>query len=243
MSRGGLRPPLGFAAEQRGADNMESDGKLGAVILFGPPGAGKGTQAKRLAKRRGIPQVSTGDMIRAEIERGTTLGLDVRRALDEGRLVDDGVVNELVEQRLSEPDCARGVLLDGYPRTAGQARKLKELLEPLGGRTVVIEIEIGYNKLVSRITGRRLCPSCGSIYNIRTHPPLKADFCDDCRTPLITRADDRAEVLDERLREYRKRTLPVFDVFREQRREILTIDGALSEDKIESRIAELVDRG
>ena len=92
MSRGGLRPPVGFAAEQREADNMESDGNLGAVILFGPPGAGKGTQAKRLAKRRGIPQISTGDMIRAEIERGTTLGLDVKRALDEGRLVDDGVV-------------------------------------------------------------------------------------------------------------------------------------------------------
>jgi adenylate kinase len=159
------------------------------VILFGPPGAGKGTQAKNVVKRFSIPQVSTGDMIRTEIRAGTELGRQVEETLARGKLVEDGLVNALVQARISQPDCSRGFLLDGYPRTAPQAAKLSKMLEQLGHGTMVIQIQIGYNELVKRISGRRLCPNCGAIYNIYSHPPKLSDVCDNCKTPLLVRSD------------------------------------------------------
>ena len=220
----------------------DADG-IGAVILFGPPGAGKGTQAKKIARRYGIPQISTGDMIRGEIQRGSELGQKAHVEIAAGRLVDDETVNGLAEVRLRKVDCRRGFLLDGYPRTGKQAAKIESLMESLGHRPTVIEIKIGYNELVQRITGRRLCPKCGAIYNIHSHPPKTTDVCDVCQARLVVRTDDREEVIGERLRAYEQQTLPVFEVFREKGETIHSIDGTLPQDEIAARILELLRRG
>ena len=220
----------------------DADG-IGAVILFGPPGAGKGTQAKKIARRYGIPQISTGDMIRGEIQRGSELGQKAHVEIAAGRLVDDETVNGLAEVRLRKADCRRGFLLDGYPRTGKQAAKIESLMESLGHRPTVIEIKIGYNELVQRITGRRLCPKCGAIYNIHSYPPKTTDVCDVCQARLVVRTDDREEVIGERLRAYEQQTLPVFEVFRDKGETIHSIDGTLPQDEIAARILELLRRG
>ena len=223
---------------------MRGDGDgIGAVILFGPPGAGKGTQAKKIARRYGIPQISTGDMIRGEIQRGSELGQKAHAEIAAGRLVDDETVNGLAEVRLRKADCRHGFLLDGYPRTGKQAAKIKSLMESLGHRPTVIEIKIGYNELVQRITGRRLCPKCGAIYNIHSRPPKTTDVCDVCQARLVVRTDDREEVIDERLRAYEQQTLPVFEVFRNKGETIHSIDGTLPQDEIAAQILELLKRG
>ena len=220
----------------------DADG-IGAVILFGPPGAGKGTQAKKIARRYGIPQISTGDMIRGEIQRGSELGQKAHVEIAAGRLVDDETVNGLAEVRLRKVDCRRGFLLDGYPRTGKQAARIESLMESLGHRPTVIEIKIGYNELVQRITGRRLCPKCGAIYNIHSHPPKTTDVCDVCQARLVVRTDDREEVIGERLRAYEQQTLPVFEVFRDKGETIHSIDGTLPQDEIAAQILELLKRG
>ena len=220
----------------------DADG-IGAVILFGPPGAGKGTQAKKIAKRYGIPQISTGDIIRGEIQRGSELGQKAHVEIAAGRLVDDETVNGLAEVRLRKADCRHGFLLDGYPRTGKQAAKIESLMESLGHRPTVIEIKIGYNELVQRITGRRLCPKCGAIYNIHSHPPKNTDVCDVCQARLVVRTDDREEVIGERLRAYEQQTLPVFEVFRDKGETIHSIDGTLPQDEIAAQILELLRRG
>ena len=215
---------------------------VGAIVLFGPPGAGKGTQALRISERYAIPQISTGNMIREEIKRGSALGRQARAALAAGRLADDELVNGIVEARLHRPDCRGGFLLDGYPRTAQQAERLETVLDGLGLGAVVIEIRIGYNELVKRITGRRLCPKCGAIFNIYSHPPKVSDVCDVCHTDLVVRADDSEEVLRERLQAYEQQTLPLFDVFRKRGQATDTVDGSLPEDEVTERIFELLDR-
>ena len=222
--------------------DADTDG-IGAVILFGPPGAGKGTQAKRIAKRYGIPQISTGDMIRDEIQRGSELGQKVQEEIAAGHLVEDEMVNGLADSRLRQEDCRNGCLLDGYPRTAGQAAKIEWLMGSLGQRPTIIEIKIGYNELIERITGRRLCPKCGAIYNIHSHPPKITDICDVCQARLVVRTDDREEVIGERLLAYERQTLPVFEVFRDQSERIYSIDGTMAEDKISAGIFELLKRG
>ncbi len=216
---------------------------IGAVILFDPPGAGKGTQAKKIAGRYGIPQISTGDMIREEIQRGSELGHKAQEEILAGRLVDDEMVNGLADARLRKADCRHGFLLDGYPRTGGQAAKIECLMESLGHRPTVIEIKIGYNELIQRITGRRLCPKCGAIYNIHSHPPKITDVCDVCQARLVVRTDDREEVIGERLLAYERQTLPVFEVFRDKGETIHSIDGTLTQDTISVRIFELLKRG
>jgi len=217
-------------------------GGIGAVILFGPPGAGKGTQAKRIAKRYGVPQISTGDMIRDEIRRQSELGQKAQEEIAAGRLVEDEMVNGLADSRLRQEDCRQGFLLDGYPRTAGQAAKIESLLGSLGQRPTVIEIKIGYNELIQRITGRRLCPKCGAIFNIHSHPPRITDVCDVCQARLVVRTDDREEVIGERLLAYERQTLPVFEVFRDQSERIHSIGGTMAEDEISARIFELLKR-
>ena len=221
---------------------VDADG-IGAVILFGPPGAGKGTQAKKIAKQYGIPQISTGDMIRDEIRQGTELGQKAREEIAAGRFVDDEMVNGLADFRLRQDDCRHGFLLDGYPRTAGQAAKIDGLMGSLGQRPTVIEIKIGYNELIQRITGRRLCPKCGAIYNIHTHPPKSTDACDVCQAHLVVRTDDREEVIGERLLAYERQTLPVFEVFRDKGERIHSIDGTMAEDEISAQNFELLKRG
>ncbi len=170
-----------------------------AVVLFGPPGSGKGTQSKLLVTHFGIPQISTGDMLRDHIERGDTIGTAIESRMKAGSLVSDDLVNELVRARLSEPDCNNGFILDGYPRTQQQAEFLLSLLRELGKDAVVIHLVVDYNIIIARISGRRVCPKCGTLYNSSSLPPRISGICDLDGEALVIREDDRESVVRERL--------------------------------------------
>ncbi len=213
---------------------------VGAVVLFGPPGAGKGTQARKIASRMGVPQISTGDMIRAEVNAGTPLGEKVGSIMKRGELIPDEWVNRLVEKRLQEPDSRRGFVLDGYPRTAGQAQALQTMLQGNGLPIMAFSIQIRYNELIPRITGRRSCPRCGAIYNIHWHPPRQDNLCDLDQTPLDTRADDREEVIRGRLLTYERQTRPVIDFFRASGQVIHELDGTLPAETISDQLVKIL---
>jgi adenylate kinase len=194
---------------------------VGPIILLGPPGAGKGTQAKRIATRYGIPQVSTGDILRENVERGTELGRQARDVMARGDLVPDNLVCDMVALRLRNADCARGFILDGFPRTAAQAGWLDAFLEneffdnSHRGKClpIVIRMDVDYNQLLLRITGRRSCPKCGLIYNVHFQPPRVANTCDVDGSQLVTRNDDREDVIRERLTAYELQTRPVVEYY------------------------------
>ncbi len=193
---------------------------LGPIILLGAPGAGKGTQAKVIVERYGVPQISTGDLLRDNVARGTELGKQAKAVMDSGKLVSDELVCGMVAERLSRPDCARGFILDGFPRTIPQAEWLDKHLQGLSfgkqGKLppVVINIAVSYNQLMRRLTGRRSCPSCGRIYNVYFQPPRVADLCDVDGAKLVTRRDDCEEVISKRLKEYEEQTLPLAAFYR-----------------------------
>lgn len=193
---------------------------MGPIILLGAPGAGKGTQGKLMAATYGIPQISTGDLFRENVACGTELGLKVKDVLSRGDLVSDGLVNDMVAERLSQPDVNRGFILDGFPRTVGQAewldgylktRRLRDGSEAAfsGVRPLVIQFAVGYNQLLQRISGRRTCPSCGRIYNVHFQPPNVEGICDVDGGRLFVRPDDSEAVVAERLRAYEQQTLPL----------------------------------
>src|SRR5262249_55393531 len=208
------------------------ENRVGAGVLFGPPGSGKGTQAKEIVRRMGIPQISTGDMIRAEVNARTELGRKVEAIMQRGDLVPDEDVSRLVENRLRKPDCRRGFVLDGYPRTPSQARALQKMLA--GGELPIVafNIQIGYNELIPRITGRRLGPGGGGFKNSSPSRRGGPNVGDVDSTPLEPRADDREEVIHERLLAYEEQTRPVIDFFRQAGQPIHEIDGALPADRI-----------
>ncbi|MCY4585915.1 MAG: nucleoside monophosphate kinase [Bryobacterales bacterium] len=213
-----------------------------AIILFGSPGAGKGTQARKITARYRIPRISTGDIIREEVGSGSSLGKKVEATLAAGRLVDDETVNQLVKARLDSKDCRKGFLLDGYPRTACQARALQSVLDRMPCRPVIIEVQVGYNETVRRITGRRLCAQCGAIYNVCSHPPKVPDVCDGCgHRPLSIRSDDRAEVIEKRFYLYQEETVPVYEVFRSAGEKIHQVDGTQSEQVVCAQIFEILE--
>ena len=195
-----------------------------ALVLFGPPGSGKGTQAKLLMQCLGIPQISTGDMLREHIQAGDPLGQEISGVMHTGALVADEQVNALVEERLARPDCARGFILDGYPRTRQQADKLVRWLGSKGIDELVIHLLVDYNSLITRLTGRRQCPKCGTLYNLVSKPPKIDEVCDLDGTKLVIRADDSAAVIQERLDAYERQTRPLIEFFRQQRRRLLEID-------------------
>ena len=202
---------------------------VGPVILMGSPGAGKGTQAKIINGRYGIPQISTGDILRDNVSRGTELGKRADPLMKAGQLVADDLMLPMVEDRLGKPDCDRGFILDGFPRTMKQAEWLDGYLQRrrFQGRVlapVVINIKVGYNHLVQRVTGRRHCPADGRIYNIFFQPPQNEGVCDSCGTPLVQRKDDRVEVISKRLQEYEAQTLPLVNHYRRQGR-LHEVDG------------------
>jgi adenylate kinase len=180
------------------------------ILLFGPPGCGKGTQSSCLAARFGIPAISTGEMFRAESKAGSDLGRMAASILASGGLVSDDVVNAMVANRIAHPDCARGFLLDGYPRTVGQARFLERLIAKSGWTApTVIHLKVAAEVLVKRLAARRQCPKCLRIYNLISQPPVTAGKCDHDGSALLTREDDRAPVIRQRLREYEDATGPV----------------------------------
>jgi len=187
------------------------------LVLLGPPGAGKGTQAHYLTERFGIPKVSTGDMLRDAAERGTALGLAARRFTERGQLVPDDMVLDLVRDRLEAPDVRNGYLLDGFPRTVAQSEALDRWLQERGqSLDAAVNLSVDDEEIVRRISSRRVCPQCHEPYHLFTRPPKAQGVCDLCGQSLAYREDDRAEVVRERLRVYHSRTEPVLDYYRRQ---------------------------
>jgi adenylate kinase len=196
-----------------------------ALILFGPPGSGKGTQAKLLREHLQFPHISTGDMLRDSIASQEPLGMRVRELMSAGRLVPDEVVNQLVEARITRPDCRNGFILDGYPRTIAQAEVMTGRVEALGYVPVVVHLQVDYNVIVARLTGRRQCPQCGSLYNLVSSSPKLADRCDLDGAVLVVREDDRESVIRERLEAYERQTRPLLDYFAANGHAFLEVEG------------------
>jgi adenylate kinase len=216
----------------------------GPILLLGAPGVGKGTQAKALMAAWGIPQISTGDLLRANVSEGTELGKQAKAVLDRGELVSDDLVNEMVAERLKHPDTVNGYILDGYPRTLGQAAWVDAHLSGRGPKAlpvVAVSIEVGYNQLLRRITGRRTCPVCKSIYNIYLQPPKVDELCDLDGTPLTRRSDDTEEVFEERMRAYQAQTAPVVEHYRAQGR-FERVDGDQPVEAVTAAVMEAVRR-
>jgi adenylate kinase len=197
-----------------------------ALILFGPPGSGKGTQSKLLVKTLGIPQISTGDMLREHVRKGNAVGTKVEAKMKAGILVKDEVVNRLVEERLAQPDAAGGFILDGYPRTRAQAETLCGMLAARGAEAVVIHLVVDYNEVIARLTGRRQCPVCCTLYNVKSKPTKVPGVCDLDGAALIVRDDDREEVIRERLDAYQKQTRPLIEFFRESGKRLYDVDAS-----------------
>jgi adenylate kinase len=215
----------------------------GPILLLGAPGAGKGTQAKELVKLWEIPQISTGDLLRANQEQGTPLGKVAKEIMARGELVPDTLVNDMVAVRLLEPDTVRGYILDGFPRTLGQANWLDTRLEgqPEALPVVAVSLQVNYNQLLRRITGRRICPVCQSIYNIYVNPPKRDGFCDLDGAALTQRDDDTEEVFKERMRAYAALTAPVVEHYRALGR-FAEVDGDRPIAEIAAGIVAAVER-
>jgi adenylate kinase len=185
------------------------------IILLGPPGAGKGTQAKKLTQEFAIPQISTGDMLRAAVKGGTPLGKQAKAFMDAGGLVPDEVVIGIVKERLAEPDCGKGFILDGFPRTIPQAEALDRVAKELGKEIrFVLSLEVDQNELMERLCGRRTCTGCGAMYHVTFNPPKAEGKCDKCGTALIQRDDDKEETIKNRLANYNEATAPLLDYYR-----------------------------
>ncbi len=184
------------------------------LILLGPPGAGKGTQAKRLMEKYGIPQISTGDILRAAVKEGTEMGKKAKEFMDAGKLVPDEVVIGIIDDRLKEDDCKSGYMLDGFPRTVPQAEALDEVLEKMGSKIDhVVSIEVPERELIGRLTGRRTCKDCGAGYHLMFDPPKAEGVCDKCGGQLYQRDDDNVETVTNRLKVYNDQTQPLIDYY------------------------------
>lgn len=213
------------------------------LILLGPPGAGKGTQAKLLIKKFGIPQISTGDILRAAVKEQTPMGLKAKAFMDEGALVPDDVVVGIVSERLGKGDCDAGFILDGFPRTVAQADALKVMLAGLGKSIEhVFSMTVDKEELLQRITGRRTCKGCGKGYHVTYDPPAVATVCDDCGGELFQRDDDREDTMRKRLDVYELQTSPLIEYY--GRASILrTVDGVGSIDGIQQQILSILQGG
>jgi adenylate kinase len=204
------------------AMQVESDREItlktipGPILLLGAPGVGKGTQAKELVRLWGIPQISTGDLLRANVSKGTELGKVAKEIMGRGELVPDSLVNEMVAVRMMQPDTVDGYILDGFPRTLPQAGWLdgRLMAQALSLPVVAVSIHVDYNQLLRRITGRRNCPVCQTIYNVYGNPPKVAGICDIEGAALVQRADDTEQVFAERMRAYEALTAPVVEHYR-----------------------------
>ena len=226
---------------------------VGPVILFGPPGAGKGTQSKRLVELLGIPQISTGDILRENVALGTEWGKRTKVAMESGNLVSDDIVCAMVAERLTKPDTRRGFILDGFPRTVAQAEWLDKLLcgkvfESTHGHVacevppVVVSIKVDYNQLLQRLTGRRTCPTCGTIYNVYSKPSEVAEVCDLDGSKLVMRQDDRYEVILGRLKAYEQQTLPLESYYRARGR-LYEINGDSPVDQVTEEMLRFIEDG
>jgi adenylate kinase len=219
-----------------------------ALVLFGSPGSGKGTQSKCIVEWLGIPQISTGDILREHIRKGDAIGLEIAALLRAGSLVSDELANCLVRERIAEPDCKGGFILDGYPRTTGQAEEMMRLLAKAGAGEVVIHLVVDYNIIISRITGRRACPLCGTLYNAVSHPPKVEGKCDLDGMELVIREDDREDVVRERLAQYERQTQPLIEFFRTGGYRLYQVDASTGSPEevfrqVQTKLADLVQVG
>lgn len=206
------------------------------VVFLGAPGTGKGTQAKKLSSKYGLPHVSTGDILRNAVKKGTELGLKAKAIMDRGDLVPDEVILGIVENRLVKPDCAKGFLLDGFPRTLAQA----EAFDKWDSANCAIQIDVPDDVLVKRLVLRRTCPSCGSMYHLEYQPPAVEGVCDKCGTALVQREDDREDVVKSRFQVYVKKTEPLIDYYR--KKDVLhKVDGNRDAETVFSEIVQIVE--
>lgn len=197
------------------------------IIMLGAPGAGKGTQAKMIADKYGVPHVSTGDIFRANIKNGTELGMEAKKYMDQGLLVPDELTVKILLDRVSQPDCKNGYVLDGFPRTIPQAEVLDKALAELGESIdYAIDVDVPDENIVKRMSGRRACVSCGATYHVVHVPPKKEGICDRCGSELILRDDDKPETVKNRLDVYHKQTQPLID-FYTTKGVLKTVDGTV----------------
>ena len=210
------------------------------LVLLGPPGAGKGTQATRIVEKYNIPHISTGDIFRANIKEGTELGKKAQSYMNKGELVPDSLVIEIALDRLSKDDCADGFLLDGFPRTVEQAEALDAYLEEKGKKVdYVLDIDVPKPVLLERLTARRVCKACGATYNIVGMPPKKEGICDVCGGELYQRADDTAETVENRIEVYNNQTKPLLDYY-EKAGNIVHMDGTIGYEELFVKISDLL---
>lgn len=202
------------------------------ILIMGPAGSGKGTMSELILKEYDIPHISTGDMLRENVKKGTELGMKAKSYMESGHLVPDDVIDAMVEERLMQPDCHKGYLLDGYPRTLVQAKAFEKISQKIGKPVqVVLELDVGFDILKDRITGRRVCRSCGAIYHIHNHPSKVEGICDRCGSELVQRKDDTVEQLKVRLQEHETNTRPVLDYY-EKKGLILKMDASHGTEEI-----------
>jgi len=213
------------------------------LILLGPPGSGKGTQAQKLVERFKVPQVSTGDIFRQAVRDQTELGKKAKEYMDRGELVPDQIVVGMVEERLSQPDCKNGFILDGFPRTIAQAEALDELLARRGEKLdAVLEISVPDEEVIKRLSGRRTCRQCGAMYHIEFNPPKEPGRCDKCKGELYQREDDKEEVIKSRLEVYHSQTAPLIEYY-QKKRLLKKIDGVGGIEEIFSRVMSALEAG
>jgi len=205
-------------------------------MLLGPPGAGKGTIAKKLIDKYGVPQLSTGDLLRAAVKEGTTLGLEAKKFMDAGELVPDKIVIGLIKERLAQRDCAKGFILDGFPRTLPQAQALAEITS----LQAVINLDVSDEEVVARLSGRRTCPQCGAIYHVKNIPPKTPGKCYKDGADLIQRDDDKEEAIRNRLTVYRRQTVPLIDHYRAAGI-LQEVDGAAGVDNVTAAAVKVIE--
>ena len=211
------------------------------LILLGPPGAGKGTQAQMIVERFHIPQISTGDILRAAVNGKSPLGAKAKEFMDQGRLVPDELVIGVIEERLKGSDCRPGFILDGFPRTIAQAEALQPILAKMGKSIDhVINIEVADEELVRRLTGRRTCKNCGAMFHLTFYPPKKEGMCDRCSGLLYQRDDDKEETIRTRLKEYQRQTAPLIQYYQEKKK-LRSISGVGEQNQISERIVNHID--
>ncbi len=211
------------------------------IILLGPPGAGKGTQAELIIERYSIPHISTGDIFRAAIKEGTPLGIEAKRYMDSGQLVPDEVVIGIVKERLAKDDCRKGFLLDGFPRTIPQADSLAAYLSQTSRHiTAVLNIEVDSQIIIKRLTGRRVCRNCAAVYHIENKPSKIAGVCDHCGGEVYQRDDDTIETVNKRLQVYRSQTEPLINYY-QGKGLLYTFDGQIPIDVLFNKISKVIE--